>query len=500
MTTEEHLAQYGLTTEGYRDFILANLSTPSAIVDDAAKYGLTNQILANIYGGVSSTDVLNYFAALEIDTAFLDLELPSLIRWGKTIGAARNFILDNLSTPQNILDTAFQYGMTNDTLALIYRGVTGTNVINYFNSIGLNSRYLDISDPLPHLDLRQLRTDNSTFHSARTFGDFNNDGHTDLFISPGRFLSVERTPLELYMNDGAGNFILDNSLIIDPNAGGIHPRKAVSADFNGDGIDDVIIADHGYDANPFPGAPPILLLSSEDGFIHAKGLDGIVGFHHSVAVGDVDRDGDQDAFFTDNFSKTFFLVNDGSGGMTYDASLTPEDTHFMTYYTSELIDVDLDGFLDLLVGGHEYEGADTSIYWGSSVGSYSSELKTVLPSGPVGHQIVVDIDADDIDGDGVTDIILNRVGSPPENSFYGVNGAYIQILKGDGRNFTDVSSSSINMNEFYSSYPNETWFDWIRIEDKNQDGYLDLIIDDLIHSSDNIYFENNGLGVFDLII
>ena len=44
---------------------------------------------------------------------------------------------------------------------------------------------------------------------------------------------------------------------------GIHEREAVIADFNGDGIDDFFIADHGLDTQPFPGAQNMLVMSSQ---------------------------------------------------------------------------------------------------------------------------------------------------------------------------------------------------------------------------------------------
>jgi hypothetical protein len=315
------------------------------------------------------------------------------------------------------------------------------------------------------------------FRLAVTYGDYNQDGYTDIFAAPGKFQSTELSGLEMWLNDGNDNFVLDNSVLVNPDLGGFHPRKAVTADFNGDGKDDIIIADHGYDAEPFPGAAPILLLSSANGMVRASGLDDIVGFHHAVAVGDIDYDGDVDALFTD-----FFLINDGSGAMTYSTTGIPEEVRDKGYYTTELIDVDKDGFLDMLLGGHEFSNAATVIYWGNLSSQFSALKKTVLPA-TTGFGIVVDIDVGDFDGDGNNDIALNRAGSPPENSFYG--GKYIQILKGNRRSFTDISAASID-NEGLKTYAlrpesdfdMSAWIDWLIVHDYNGDGFLDLILDD----------------------
>ena len=52
-----------------------------------------------------------------------------------------------------------------------------------------------------------------------------------------------------------------------------------------------------------------LYLSTADGRLEkAKGLEHIIGFHHSVTAGDIDGDGDTDAF-TDFLPA--FLINDG---------------------------------------------------------------------------------------------------------------------------------------------------------------------------------------------
>ncbi len=344
---------------------------------------------------------------------------------------------------------------------------------------------------VPLVSLFALRAGADGFHLARGYGDFNGDGFLDIFIAPGN--SNTRMPLELYLNDGHDDYVLDNRLLVDPAAGGIHPRKAVVADFNGDGKDDVIIADHGRDTAPFPGASPILLLSTPRGLEPAPGLDTIVGFLHSVAVGDVDRDGDMDAFFTNSSGKLFFLINDGKGRMRYDTSLTPTGTDNRGYFTSELVDLDRDGFLDLLIAGHEFEGNPTTIYWGSATPGFKNAAKTVLPAMSGGHGVVLDIDVADINGDGSNDIVLNRAGSPPEHQFYGLKGLAIQVLQGQGRNFRDVSTSAIDVTSLRNQ---ASWVAWLRLEDRNGDSYPDLVVDDDWIFDSRFVYLNDGKGKF----
>lgn len=67
---------------------------------------------------------------------------------------------------------------------------------------------------------------------------------------------------------------------------------------------------------------------------------------------------------TDTDNGAFLLVNDGAGNFTVTRRGIPRLRQ--GYYTSEVIDLDDDGYCDLIVGGHEHERASTRIYWGAA--------------------------------------------------------------------------------------------------------------------------------------
>lgn len=328
--------------------------------------------------------------------------------------------------------------------------------------------------------------------AAIAYADFNEDGHTDVFYAPGEGNLLNTIPAELYLNDGTGRFYPNTNFVGGNPPRRISPRKAIVGDFNGDNRIDIFVFCHGYDFPPFPGEAPFVILSSTNGYVLGSGLDTFIGFHHGGASGDIDADGDLDVFVTNSPSGTpFFLLNDGTGSFTQDTARI-EGIAYAQLYTTELVDVDNDGFLDLLAAGHEYnpegEGFPTQILWGDSTGIYSTNKATILPS-VVGHGVIIDIDVSDTDGDGDKDIVINRTGSGDENhGFY--EGYYVQLVEQIGaRHFEDKTAQKLFKNEDIGA----NGIRWIRMCDCNGDGHVDIVVD---HVARDLIWENDGTGTF----
>ena len=273
-------------------------------------------------------------------------------------------------------------------------------------SVDINSSHTLQNSGL-YIDQQSVRSVNqANFVMAIAYGDFDQDGDEDIFMASGDG-SENPTPFELYLNDGNNNFILDEDFL-ENNIGMIQPRKALVGDYNGDGKYDIFVIGHGYDQPPFPGEAPAVLLSSEDGFKLGSGLSEFIGFHHGGASADIDADGDIDIFLTDTSHDPFFLINDGNGNFTRDISrLSNIDNRGM--YTAELVDVDEDGYVDLLLSGHAQDGFIPKVVWGNESGVYSNNNITLLPTVP-NFGVTIDIDVADIDNDGKKDIVLTNTG------------------------------------------------------------------------------------------
>ena len=333
------------------------------------------------------------------------------------------------------------------------------------------------------------------------YSDLNNDGLYDYVVLSGQVWTEtpsEETSLGVFLNTGPGGFQYQAG-VIDDHLGGLHPRKLEIADLNNDGIKDFVVADHGYDLPPFPGAEPRVFLSNNGQLLWSDEtalFDGIKGFHHAVSISDFNSDGFNDLFFTD----TGIFLNSAGTDFRLDNSAIANTTILSNpNYTSEISDVDSDGYADLVVAGHEFQGAETKIYWGSSSGDFNEDNTTALPS-ISGHGVVVDIDIADFNRDGVNEILLNRAGSPPINSFY-EGGAKLQMLEmRDRTDFRDISSEVFPrlLSEYfrYGSGESINWVTWLRPADLDNDGDIDLFVDDPYLSTEYNALLNNGTGKF----
>jgi hypothetical protein len=175
--------------------------------------------------------------------------------------------------------------------------------------------------------------------------------------------------------------------------GCLHPRKAVVADFNRDGISDVFVACHGYDGAPYPGEKSKLLLSNGTDFTMSDVGD--VGFYHGASAADVNNDGYPDIVVANiqNTPSVYFLMNQGNGTFVKDTTRVT-DPNPGGIFSVELLDVNQDNIIDLVIGGHEHEGFAAKIMYGDINGVFGNTSYTI-PSVP-GSGVVLDFTLVDV--------------------------------------------------------------------------------------------------------
>ena len=323
------------------------------------------------------------------------------------------------------------------------------------------------------------------FTHGAAYADFDKDGRVDVLVASGTGQN-ERTPVKVMMNTGSGFADQTATRLTNAQPGLIHARKALAGDFNGDGWPDAFVVGHGYDQPPFPGEYPQLFLSNGNGTLrYDASLESHVGFHHAAAAGDIDGNGSVDILMVQQ-NHPFFLINDGAGHFTKDSTRLPAELEWKNHFTGEMVDVDRDGRLDLLLGGHEFEGAETVVFWGDGTGRFENAPKTVLAPMP-GKAIIMDFAVDDIDGDGLRDIVVLRTGESP---FY--SGRALQVLRQWApRAFADETGARMTMDT------TSGWLDFVRLQDMDGDQRPDIFVDNANEQYGGQYaWRNNGQGVF----
>lgn len=333
--------------------------------------------------------------------------------------------------------------------------------------------------------------------------DLNQDGYTDVFVSGYTPVSSPRR------GGNEGLFLLnngDNSFTI---AEGDRPksewaREALVADFNGDSIPDVFIADHGWDTDPFPGFKNQLMLGSANGYVDASDrLPEIEDFSHNAAVGDIDKDGDIDIFvantdITPASEVSYFLINDGSANFELDRNRLPlrlsNPNGSSVTLAADLADLDGDGASELIVGQEFDFGGQpyySEVYWNDGSGNFSDSLKTVLPEmenfKPQNGSQIIEIQSFDIDGDQDKDLLLSANNNDP-----GFRGIGIQLFINEGqRQLVDRSLACLGGEiQLDSSARSKVFF--FKFGDINFDGETDIILESGYDNTDKslIAFEN----------
>lgn len=158
--------------------------------------------------------------------------------------------------------------------------------------------------------------------------------------------------------------------------GCLHPGKAIVADFNHDSIPDIFVTCAGYDAEPFPGEKSQLLLSSGRGNYKIVEVD--VDMFTNATAADINGDGYPDLLAIPRKDQTaYFYINQKNGTFVKDTSIKINNLPRSAYFNIELMDINKDNKLDIVIGGHEFEGGTTKVLYTGNDGSFGSTVLNI---------------------------------------------------------------------------------------------------------------------------
>ena len=337
-------------------------------------------------------------------------------------------------------------------------------------------------------------------------GDFNGDGRLDVVFSEiHKDLGTTPAPFIFMLGDGTGKLADVSTTLFGTGLqyGNFVARMEIG-DFNGDGVDDVFGVDNGEDKMPFSGGFNELFLSNgKGGMTNASALLPQVKINsHGAALGDVNNDGKLDILVNALMSDGNRLWMQKAGGAFFESpNLLPDliiqaswnSSYFYprTNTYSNLIDINRDGYLDMILGTWHQNPKGSEVYLNSG-GSFANSKPIKLPSSGVQDEAILGVEPIDLNGDELPDLVLSVTDGLDAN-YYEVRKIQLLVNQGAG-NFTDETESRMNF-----SAPNEfsSWYKSIEVVDLNKDGAMDLV--GLGYGRPEIFL-NDGTGKFERVL
>ena len=303
----------------------------------------------------------------------------------------------------------------------------------------------------------QTFTADGTFQSQTTFSvqrgpyyanaaDINGDGNQDMLVA-------NRTDgeISIFLGNGDGTFQAETTINESNDLGYIG-----AADFDGDGNLDLLTATR---ASVVVG----VRLGNGDGTFGGSSTFDVENLLEELTVADVNGDSVLDIISTNvNSSSVSVLLGNGDG--TFQADVT-----FVTGGSPNGItnaDIDGDGNIDLIVA--EYGGNSVSVLLGNGNGTFQARTSFGAAAGSD------DVELADFDGDGELDLVVSNRGN---------NSVSILIGNGDGT-FQADATFAVGTNP-----------EGVKTNDIDGDGNVDIITADYNDNTISILL-GNGDGTF----
>ncbi|RME56902.1 MAG: VCBS repeat-containing protein, partial [Deltaproteobacteria bacterium] len=257
--------------------------------------------------------------------------------------------------------------------------------------------------------------------ASLSVGDFNLDGHQDVAVLEDGDNARSTLNGKILWGAGGRAFLTQGQYPTGEN-----PIDLATADFDGDGVSDLVTAD--ADARSFS-----LLLGNGDGTFADPQAHTLPAKPTAIVAGDLDGDGNADVAVAHDgtFNNTKLFLGRGNGTFEEPTGITTgQNTVFLT-----LLDLDGDGHLDLLAAnrsantadcGNQVFIGDLAILYGRGGGAFLPPRFLTAGENPAA------VTAADLDGDGRRDLVVVGKGCNDEGG-----GAAVLLATGD-RDFADA--------------------------------------------------------------
>lgn len=225
-------------------------------------------------------------------------------------------------------------------------------------------------------------------YSALAFGDIDNDDDIDLIMTG--FTGTEAI-IELYKNDGNGNFTPISPAQSGITTSGVSRGSVIMKDFNNDGFLDIFAT--GSTANNI--IANALYINDGDGTFTIKTTPITSIQTGSVAAADYDNDGDNDLLIVGSTSVSakvaLLYSNDGAGNFT----LVP-DLPFVgaQYGKSVFADINNDNYPDVFISGYMNPNRRADMYINNGAAGGFTLVTVPFLGLNNSHVAFVDVDGD----------------------------------------------------------------------------------------------------------
>lgn len=310
-----------------------------------------------------------------------------------------------------------------------------------------------------------ILNDDETFIKKReggvAFGDVNGDGFPDMIVS-GRYGSPGGSLTRLYINDGNGDFTLDEaSSFVNVARGDFR-----MFDYDNDGDLDILISGNGSEGVAFN-------LYENDGagnftLNNQSGLEQVGLNHAYVVIADLDNDGFLDIATNGSTSssggafRTRIFRNNGNSTFSI---MTQPAFNYNAAGAIAVGDIDNNGTLDLVFLGQAHSSDENPLGFGSAMflNDGNANFTLVENTNFIGHREDTSIALADFDNDGSLDLItMGRIQITASSTAY---ATYLYMNDGQG-NFTLVEDAPFTGHGFGE----------VTVADVNNDGNIDVLI------------------------